>query len=185
MNIYELILIAIAVSMDAFAVSIAKGLCNRKTNYRLAVTLATAFGLFQALMPLLGYYLTNNFSDLFQSFDHWISAALLTFIGVRMIREAFEGIENDKRNNLLISEILLLAIATSIDALAVGVAFSLMDNINIIFSVTLIGITTFIFSFTGVVAGCRLGARFEKAAGILGGSLLIFIAVRILVESLF
>lgn len=183
MNILELTLIAIAVSMDAFAISIAKGLCNKKSNYKLAITLGLFFGFFQALMPLAGYYLTNSFSTYIQSYNFIISFILLTFIGIKMIRDS-SNIDNncDVDNRIKYKELIILAIATSIDAFAVGITFSLLDNINIIFSVTLIGITTFIFSFFGVILGCKMGTKFENVAEIFGGSVLIGMALKILIQ---
>jgi putative Mn2+ efflux pump MntP len=183
MNILELILIAIAVSMDAFAISIAKGLCNKKSNYKLALTLALFFGIFQALMPLIGFYLTNNFSEYIQSYNYLISFIILSFIGIKMIMDSFH-IDNtcDTDNRIKYNEIIILSIATSIDALAVGITFSLLDNFNILFSVFLIGITTFIFSFIGVILGCKLGSKFENIAEIFGGSVLIILALRILTQ---
>ena len=185
MSVFELILIAIAVSMDAFAISIAKGLCQRKTNHKLALVLALSFGLFQAIMPVIGYFITNSFSGYIQAYNHWISFIILMIIAIKMIKDSFkkDGIcpIDDK---IIYSEIIILSIATSIDALAVGVTFSLLESINILFAISLIGITTFFFSYLGVIAGCKLGSKFERIADVFGGSVLILIAFRILIQHL-
>jgi putative Mn2+ efflux pump MntP len=185
MTYVEIILIAIGLSMDAFAVSITLGLSVKKPAVRQYALPGIYFGFFQALMPLLGYLTGTFFARSVQSFDHWISFALLGFIGAKMIKESFSKDGGDSRENKFkFANMLLLAIATSIDALAVGVTFAFFE-INIFIAVLIIGFTTFSISIGGVKIGNIFGTRFKSKAELLGGAVLVALGVKILVEHLF
>ena len=187
MGLLELFVIAVGLSMDAFAVSICKGLSVRELKPKHALTVGVYFGGFQMLMPLIGFALGVRFQSFITSIDHWIAFILLAFIGGKMLWEAFtededEGDGKDAEKIDLV-EYLLLAIATSIDALAVGISFAAL-SVDIVPAVSLIGITTFIFSVAGVAIGHTFGARYEKPATIVGGVVLILIGLKILLEHL-
>ena len=187
MSFAELLLIAVSLSMDAFAVSIAKGLRMTRVNYRHAAVIALFFGVFQALMPLAGWYLGARFQSYIENFDHWIAFALLAFIGGKMFYEALHPKEEDRHSDgdaLNLKELSVLAIATSIDALAVGITLALLQDTNIGVSVSLIGLITFALSFVGVAVGNRLGAKYQKRAEIFGGLVLVLIGCKILLEHL-
>ena len=184
MGFLELFLIAVGLSMDAFAVSIGKGLGMRKLDVRQALVIALFFGGFQALMPVIGWALGEQFAHYVTAVAHWIAFALLAFIGGKMLWDAFHedgGLEEEDVARLSIRELLLLAIATSIDALAVGVTFAFLD-VNIVPAVTLIGVTTFVISFGGVVIGHQFGSRWEKASTVAGGIILICIGIKIVLD---
>ncbi|RHM59853.1 MULTISPECIES: manganese efflux pump MntP family protein [Coprobacillaceae] len=183
MTILQLFLLGIGLAMDATAVSICKGLKMKKVDYRYMVLIAGAFGIFQAIMPLAGYYLGSTFSSYITSIDHWIAFILLGVIGGKMIFEAFENEEDDSGISYDLKEVLLLAIATSIDALAVGITFSFLQ-VNIWIAIAIIGMTTFVCSVIGVFVGNRFGIRYKSKAEIVGGIILIAIGVKILVEHL-
>ncbi len=183
MGIVELTLIAIGLSMDAFAVSLCQGLNMKKLNYKDSLVISTFFGTFQALMPLVGWFIGVQFERYIVAFDHWIAFFLLAFIGVKMIFDAFKQEENQVQE-LSVKELFLLAIATSIDALVVGITFALIPNANIYLSVLFIGIITFILSFIGVLIGHRFGDKYEKKAELFGGFILIAIGLKILIEHL-
>lgn len=187
MGLIELFLIGVGLSMDAFAVSICKGLGMRKVNYAHAVVIALFFGGFQALMPVIGWALGSQFEQYIVSIDHWIAFALLAFIGGKMLWDAFheddEDVEAQDDPKLDIKELFMLAIATSIDALAVGITFAFLQ-VDIVPAVCLIGVTTFVLSFIGVVVGNRFGTAYEKGATIVGGVVLICIGLKILLEHL-
>ena len=197
MDLISLITISIALSMDAFSVSICQGLSTKRFSLKMALSCGLWFGFFQALMPLIGYFLGAQFEHFITHIDHWIAFGLLTIIGVNMIREA-AGESTRQRDNETTSEespshqvteskstsMLILAIATSIDALAVGVTFAFL-KVNIWKSILVIGITTFIFSFVGVKIGNVFGSRYSKAAEIVGGVILIVLGIKILIEHLF
>jgi len=186
MGFVELFLIAIGLSMDAFAVAICKGLNMRKLNYKNTFIIAAFFGGFQGLMPLIGWFLGRQFAQYITGFDHWIAFILLAFIGGQMILEALKK-ENEKcdiDDHLDIKELFMLAIATSIDALAVGITFALIPNTNIWVSIILIGIITFVLSIVGVFIGNKFGARFKSKAEFAGGFILILIGAKILFEHL-
>ncbi|MFT8888636.1 MAG: manganese efflux pump MntP family protein [Ethanoligenens sp.] len=186
MGITELLLIAVGLSMDAFAVAICKGLSMRQFNARRAAVIALFFGGFQALMPFLGWILGKQFSQYIAQWDHWIAFALLAFIGGKMIWEAVRGESGGCENGdapLDLKELLMLAIATSLDALAIGVTFAFL-HVAIAPSVTLIGCTTFGISFLGVLIGNRFGIYFQKKAEIAGGAVLILIGAKILLDHL-
>lgn len=188
MGVAELILIAAGLSMDAFAVAVCKGLNMTKLNYRHAFVIALFFGVFQALMPLIGWFLGTQLADYITAVDHWVAFALLAFIGGRMIAEAMkpdDGRENwPATKGLDIKELFILAIATSIDALAVGITFALLPDTSIVLSVSLIGAITFVLSFLGVAIGNRFGAKYEKKAELAGGVILVLIGLKILLEHL-
>lgn len=187
MSLVETVLIAIGLSMDAFAVSVGKGLAMRRLNLRQAVALAVAFGLFQGVMPLIGWLVGSQFAALIEAFDHWIAFALLALIGGKMLYEAIwgdpDGGDTPLDARLPLRELLVLAIATSIDALAAGVGFAFLD-LNIWLTVALIAAITCLVSFLGVLVGHRFGARFERPAEIAGGLILIAIGVKIVLEHL-
>lgn len=186
MGLVELFLIAVGLSLDAFAVAIGKGLSMRRLNMKQAAVIALFFGGFQALMPLIGWALGSQFSRLVASIDHWIAFALLAFIGGKMIVDAIRGGDDDVEETdapLDVRELLLLAIATSIDALAMGVTFAFLQ-VDIVFSATLIGITTFALSFGGVAIGHVFGARWKKPSTLAGGIILVCIGTKILLEHL-
>ncbi len=184
MSFVELLLIAIGLSMDAFSVSICKGLTTKKFSWRMALVCGLWFGFFQALMPIIGYYLGAQFQEMIESYDHWIAFGLLFLIGANMIREVIWGKEEDKENGALdFKTMLLLAIATSIDALAVGVSFACI-RVKLWSSVIVIGLTTFAFSVLGVKIGNVFGSKYERSASIVGGIILILIGLKILLEHL-
>ena len=185
MTFLELLLIAVGLSMDAFSVSICKGLTTKRFSWRMALICGLWFGLFQALMPTIGYFLGAQFQEMIEAFDHWIAFGLLFLIGANMIREAVWGKEEKSEGNgaLDFKTMFLLAIATSIDALAVGISFACIQ-VQLWSSVVIIGITTFLFSVLGVKIGNVFGSKYEKSAGIVGGIILILIGLKILLEHL-
>ncbi len=184
MTLFEIFLVGIGVSMDAFAVSICKGLsCSEGVKLRHMCIAGLWFGGFQMLMPLIGYFLGSRFYSLIQEYDHWIAFVLLALIGANMIREAFFGEEEETDASFGVKTMFLMAVATSIDALAVGVTFAFFD-INLWLSLGIIGVTTFIFSASGVRIGSVFGGMFRKRAEILGGAVLIIIGLRILLNHL-
>lgn len=185
MGLLELTMIAVGLSMDAFAVALCKGLCMKKMNYRQAVIIAAFFGGFQAANPLIGWLLGKQFEQYITSFDHWIAFILLGLIGGKMLLEAL-GKDNDVVECTLrldLKELLVLAIATSIDALAVGITFAFLQ-VAILPSITLIGVTTFVISLIGVMIGNRFGVRFKSKAEFAGGVVLILIGGKILLDHL-
>ena len=185
MGLLELLLIALGLSMDAFAVSLCKGLEMKKLNYRHAGVIALFFGGFQAAMPLFGWGLAKQFERYIKSFDHWIAFGLLIYIGAKMIYNVFTGGECpiNKGDKLNLNELLLLAVATSIDALAAGITFALLET-SIAPAVLIIGVFTFTLSFAGVIIGKRFGALFKSKAELAGGIVLIIIGVKIVAEHL-
>lgn len=186
MSFWEVIFIAIGVSMDAFAVSIGKGLGAPRASWREALTVGLWFGGFQALMPVIGYLLGISFADMVTKVDHWIAFGLLLMIGGNMILEALKDKENPSHadSSFGFRTMLFLAVATSIDALAVGISFAFLGT-NLWSSIALIGVTTFLFSAVGLLIGKKVGERFHKGAEILGGVILIIIGLKILIEHLF
>ncbi len=182
MNILELFLIAIGLSMDAFAVSICKGLSKRKLETKNIFITGLYFGAFQAIMPAIGYFLCVWFESFITSVDHWIAFILLSIIGFNMIKEAYNGTENVD-SSFSFKAMLPLAIATSIDALAVGITFAFLKT-NILFAITIIGITTFVLSCIGVIVGNIFGSKYKNKAEVFGGIILIFIGIKILLEHL-
>ena len=187
MGSVELILLAVGLSMDAFAVSICKGLAMKKADARSMAICGVWFGGFQALMPLIGYFLGSLFANGIKAFDHWVAFGLLTFIGINMLKEAWnkeEACDLNSNNDLSVKNMFVMAVATSIDALAVGISLAMAGNVNIITAVFLIGIITFSFSAAGVKIGNIFGCKFEKKAQLAGGCILIFLGTKILLEHL-
>ena len=184
MSFVEILLIGVGLSMDAFSVSICKGLTTKQFSWRMALICGLWFGFFQALMPVIGFFLGAQFEQYITAVDHWIAFGLLFLIGANMIREALSKKEDEPADSSLgFKTMLLLAIATSIDALAVGISFACIQ-VKIWSSVLIIGITTFVFSIVGVKIGNVFGSKFEKSAGIVGGIILILIGLKILLEHL-
>lgn len=184
MGLVELFLIAVGLSMDAFAVSVGKGMGMRKLDMGQALVIALFFGGFQALMPVIGWALGEQFAHYVTAVAHWIAFALLAFIGGKMIWEALRGEveqEDGPSSRLEIRELLLLAVATSIDALAVGVTFAFLE-VNIVSSAALIGVTTFAISFGGVAIGHQFGSRWERPSTIAGGVILVLIGAKIVLD---
>ena len=187
MGIGELLLLAVGVSMDAFAVSICKGLAVRKASLREMGTCGVWFGGFQALMPLIGFFLGSLFAEAIQAFDHWIAFILLLLIGVNMLREAFGKDEecDCTQADLSVKTMFVMAVATSIDALAVGISLAMAGSVRIDLAVVLIGVVTFVMSCVGVKIGSIFGSRFEKKAQAAGGIILILLGVKILIDHRF
>lgn len=183
MGLIELFLIAVGLSMDAFAVSVCKGLAMPKCTFKKAAIVGLWFGGFQALMPAIGYVLGAQFQEAIASIDHWIAFVLLALIGGNMIHEALDNDEEEADASLDVKTMFLLAVATSIDALAIGITFAFL-KVNIIPAVCFIGIVTFIISFAGVKIGNVFGARYKNKAEIVGGVILIFLGLKILLEHL-
>ena len=186
MGFFELFLIGIGLSMDAFAVAVCKGLGMERINKRDALLLALFFGGFQALMPLMGYLLGSRFASYIERWDHWIAFVLLAFIGGNMIRESREQEEEEIEHggSIRYRELFTLAVATSIDALAVGVSFAMVGAMNIYLSVLLIGAITAVISCAGLYIGNFFGSRYKKPSEITGGVILILIGIKILIEHL-
>ena len=183
MNLIEVIGIGIGLAMDAFAVSVCKGLSMKKMNWKNAIIIALYFGIFQAVMPIIGYFLGTTLSGFVENVDHWIAFILLAIIGGNMIKDSADE-EIEKRNDRVdFKTMILLAIATSIDALVVGITFSFFKT-NIALSVGIVGIITFILSIIGVKIGNRFGDKFQNKAEITGGIFLIIIGLKILLEHL-
>lgn len=187
MGFFELFLIALGLSADAFAVSLCKGLCMRRLDYKSASLISFSFGLFQAGMPIIGYLLASRLSGYVETFDHWIAFALLTLLGIKMLVEALKKPdlreESVCSNGIRLGELLLLSLATSIDALAVGITFAIL-TVDLFFASATIGLTTLILSFCGVLIGHRFGVRFKKPAEIAGGVILILIGLKVLADHL-
>ena len=188
MGLGELLLLALGVSMDAFAVSICKGLAMKKATLKEGLTCGVWFGGFQALMPLIGFFLGTLFASAIEAIDHWVAFVLLGFIGVNMLKEAFEkdcdccGEEHDA--DLSVKTMFVMAVATSLDALAVGISLAMAGNVNIVTAVLLIGAFTCAMSTVGVKIGNVFGSRFEKKAQMAGGIILILLGTKILLEHL-
>ena len=184
MNLWELFIIAVGLSMDAFAVSICKGLSVQRVSLRHAACAGLWFGGFQALMPLLGWLLGSRFQAAIERYDHWIAFVLLVFLGVNMLREARSGDQEECTDSSFAWRVMLaMALATSIDALAVGVTFAFL-RVHILPAILFIGCTTFLLSALGVRLGSVFGRRYRTAAEILGGVILIVMGVKILLEHL-
>lgn len=183
MNLIEIILISIGLGMDAFAVAICKGLAMKKMNWKKAIIIALYFGVFQALMPFIGYMLGIKFENTIEEIDHWIAFILLSAIGINMIKEALKGEEENIDDDVSFRKMLVLAIATSIDALAVGVTLAFL-RVKIVTPLILIGMITFVMSFVGVKIGNYFKDKFKEKAEILGGIILICMGAKILIEHL-
>ena len=184
MSFLSVMLIAVGLSMDAFAVAVCKGLKMRRIDYGKTLLIASFFGGFQALMPLIGWLLGVKFQRHIVNFDHWIAFFLLAFIGGKMIYESFKADDDDAADDFSISELFVLAVATSIDALAVGIAFAMLKDVNIFYSVAIIGLITFILSVIGVAVGNKFGAVYKNKAELTGGIILVFLGLKILLEHL-
>lgn len=186
MSFMELVLIAVGLSMDAFAVAICKGLSVQKLGWKHYLTVGVWFGGFQALMPTLGYLLGTTFERYITSVDHWVAFVLLCLIGGSMLKEglAKEEEEKEERADFDFKSMLLLAVATSIDALAVGITFALLPDVNIFSAVGLIGTITFCLSAVGLKVGNIFGLKYKSKAEVVGGVILILIGVKILLEHL-
>lgn len=183
MGIAELFLLAVGLSMDAFAVAVCKGLALKKVNFKQMALVGLWFGGFQALMPIIGYFVGVQFKDAITAVDHWIAFGLLALIGGNMIREAFSGEDEEADASLSFKKMLPLAVATSIDALAVGVSFAFLD-VNIGIAASFIGVVTFVLSTIGVKVGSLFGAKYKSRAELAGGIILILLGTKILLEHL-
>lgn len=183
MTLLNLFLIAVGLSMDAFAVSVCKGLAMEKAPLKKAVVAGAWFGSFQALMPLAGYLLGSRFEQYITRIDHWITFILLALIGLNMIKESFSKEEEKSSSTMYFKEMFLLAVATSIDALAVGITFAFL-RVDILPAVGLIGVTTFLLSIVGVKVGNHFGSRYKSRAELAGGILLVLMGTKILLEHL-
>lgn len=184
MSIWELLITAVALSMDAFAVSICKGLSAGKPKTKHYFIIGAWFGGFQALMPTLGYLLGSAFEKYITSIDHWVAFVLLGLIGANMIKEGCSKEEEDVNSSFAFKTMFLLAVATSIDALAVGVTYALLPGINIVAAVLSIGVITFCLSAAGLKIGSVFGLKFKSKAEIAGGVILVLMGIKILLEHL-
>ena len=189
MGIGELLLLAVGVSMDAFAVSVCKGLAMKKATLKAQMTCGLWFGGFQALMPTIGFFLGTLFADAIESVDHWVAFVLLAIIGINMLKEAFDKEEEcccceEQNADLSVKTMFVMAIATSIDALAVGISLAMAGNVNIWLAAAFIGICTCTLSALGVKIGNVFGSRYEQKAQIAGGAILILLGLKILLEHL-
>ena len=195
MSVWEIAVLGIGLSMDAFAVAVCKGMSMKRFSMRNAVIIAFAFGFFQAMMPFIGWILGTSFAEYIEAFDHWIAFVLLSVIGVKMILDAVKDLKEHKEPeefSLKPLQLLILAVATSIDALAVGLSFAFLNmqagasesDPGIWISILIIGCITFMLSFAGVYVGCRFGVALESKAQFVGGGILILIGLKILFEHL-
>ena len=179
----EILLISIGLAMDAFAVSICKGLSLKTMSWKKAIIVGLYFGFFQALMPLIGYFLGATFESVVTKVDHWIAFILLGIIGINMIKEAFGNDEENQNDKVDFKTMIMLAIATSIDALAVGITFAFL-KVNMAIATIMIGIVTFAICVIGVKIGNKFGDKYERKAEVVGGLILIFMGIKILLEHL-
>ena len=187
MGFIELFLLGVGLSMDAFAVSVCKGLAMKKATLKSQMTCGLWFGGFQALMPLIGFFLGAMFADAIKSFDHWIAFGLLALIGANMLKEALEkecDCCEEHNADMSVKTMFVMAVATSIDALAVGISLAMAGDVNIWAAIALIGVTTCGLSALGVKIGNIFGSRYEKKAEFAGGVILILLGVKILLEHL-
>ena len=184
MGFWELVVLAVGLSMDAFAVSICKGLALQRVSWKECCIADAWFGGFQALMPTIGYFLGSTFEQYITAFDHWVAFVLLAAIGANMIKESFSREESETSASFAFKTMLLMALATSIDALAVGITFALLPDVNVPLAVCLIGITTFLCSAAGLRVGNLFGLRYKAKAELAGGIILILIGLKILLEHL-
>ena len=183
MSILEIFILAVGLSMDAFAVSICKGLAVKDISFKKAAIVGLWFGGFQALMPMIGYFLGTRFSGAIESIDHWVAFILLSLIGVNMIREAVSKVDEAGEENASLSfkTMLMLAVATSIDALAAGITFAFLD-VDIALAAGMIGCTTCIVSMAGVKVGSVFGTKYKSKAELTGGIILILLGIKIILE---
>ena len=184
MGFFELVVTAVALAMDAFAVAICKGLSTEKVKIKHMAITGLWFGGFQALMPLIGFLLGSTFEKYITAYDHWIAFALLGLLGANMIKEALSGCDECADSSLAFKVMLVMALATSIDALAVGITYALLPNVNIWIAIGSIGVITFVLSALGVKIGSVCGAKHKKLAELSGGVILILIGTKILLEHL-
>ena len=183
MGVLEIVLISIGLAMDAFAVSICKGLSMKKMSWKKAVIVALYFGIFQGLMPVIGYLLGTSFESFVTKIDHWIAFGLLTLIGINMLKEAFSNEAESCNDNVDFKTMVVLAIATSIDALAIGITFAFLQ-VNIVLASLMIGVITFVICIIGVKIGNKFGDKYERKAETVGGLILIIMGIKILLEHL-
>ena len=181
MGIIEIVLIGLSLAMDAFAVSICKGLSMKKMNWKSAIIISLYFGIFQAFMPVVGYFLGSTFESYVTNIDHWIAFILLSLIGGNMIKESFE--DKKKNDKIDFKTMIVLAIATSIDALAIGITFAFFE-VNLLLSISIIGIITFLLSIIGVKIGNKFGDKYQNKAEFVGGLILVLLGIKILLEHL-
>ena len=184
MSLFELFIIAVGLSMDAFAVAVCKGLSMKTMDKRKAVIIGTYFGGFQAFMPLIGYLVGARFEQKISFIDHWIAFFLLCFIGGNMIREALSREEEEVNDSINVKEMFVLSVATSIDALVVGITFACLGIHNIEFGIGFIGVTTFFLAMVGVKVGNVFGKKYKNKAEFVGGMILILMGLKILLEHL-
>lgn len=184
MGFWGLLLLGVGLSMDAFAVSVCKGLAVQRPDGKTALICGCWFGFFQALMPVLGFSLGRSFAQAIQAVDHWLAFGLLSIVGINMLKEALEQESSAPDSDLSFRAMLPLAVATSIDALAVGVSLAMTELTSIWTAVLLIGVTTFVLSAVGVTVGAAVGRKYEKKAEIFGGITLILLGLKILLENL-
>lgn len=179
-----MLLLAVGLSMDAFAVSVCKGLAMKKATLKAELTCGVWFGGFQALMPVIGFFLGALFADAIEAFDHWVAFILLAIIGINMLKEALSQEEETASADMCVKTMFIMAVATSIDALAVGISLAMAGSVNILAAALLIGVCTFLLSAIGVKIGNVFGSRYEKKAQMAGGIILILLGVKILMEHL-
>lgn len=186
MGFAELLLLAVGLSMDAFAVSVCKGLSMKRATMKAGAICGAWFGGFQALMPLIGFFLGRMFADAIEAFDHWVAFGLLAIIGINMLRDVFSKECDCEQHDadLSVKTMFVMAVATSIDAMAVGISLAMAGDVNILTAVLLIGVITFALSAAGVKIGNVFGSRFEKKAQFAGGVILILLGIKILLEHL-
>ena len=189
MGIIEIFMLAVGLSMDAFAVSICKGLCMKKATLKAQATCGAWFGGFQGLMPLIGFFRGTLIAEAIQAFDHWVAFVLLAIIGFNMLKEAFsketvDSCDVSGEADLSVKTMFVMAVATSIDALAVGISLAMAGDVNIWLAVAMIGVITFVLSAIGVKVGNVFGSRYEKKAQFCGGAILILLGLKILLEHL-
>ncbi len=185
MGIFELLLLSIGLGMDAFAVSVCKGISMKKMDWKKACIIGLYFGGFQALMPVIGYFFGTSFQSIITNIDHWVAFVLLGIIGGKMIQEAFQKDKDEEEYNsdVSVKTMLILSVATSIDALAVGITFAFL-NVNLLLAITFIGLITFVLSVVGTKIGNRFGDKYKGKAEFIGGIILILIGFKILFEHL-
>ena len=183
MGIIELLLLSVGLGMDAFAVSVCKGISMKKMNWKKAIIIGLYFGGFQALMPVIGYFLGSAFESLITNIDHWIAFILLGTIGGKMIKDSFADESDNCNDDVSFKTMFVLAVATSIDALAIGITFAFL-NVNLILAVALIGVITFILAVIGTKIGNRFGDKYQNKAELVGGIILVLLGIKILLEHL-
>ena len=183
MDLLTLLTLAVGLAMDAFAVSICKGLAMREKVLKKGIIVGLWFGGFQALMPTIGFFLGRQFKDQITSIDHWIAFVLLGLIGINMVKEALSNDEEQADDSIAVKEMFMLAVATSIDALAVGITFAFL-NVHIVSAASMIGVCTFLISFVGVKIGNIFGTKYKSKAELAGGIILILLGFKILFEHL-